>query len=326
MGLTRVAISRPVVILMVFSALIVLGLFAYSRLNAELYPNINTPVVTVLTTYPGAAPEDVERLITRPIEDAVAGIANIDVITSSSSEGRSLITITFTDAANVDIAATDVERRISAIRAQLPADADPPSVLKIDPSQLPVLQLAKDQIKPRLETQYGVASVDLAGGLEREIQVQVNPVRLRAYGLTVDQVAQALARENQGVPGGSIDRGPQQLTLRLYGLFQSPAELRELTVASTATGVIRLGDVAEVVDTYKRVTSRTYLNGREAVTLTVTKQSGANEIATVDAVRAELARLNRTLPAGAQLTVVSDTSVFTRNSLAGVQRTLVEAV
>jgi HAE1 family hydrophobic/amphiphilic exporter-1 len=340
MGLTRVAISRPVFILMVFSALIVLGLFAYSRLNAELYPNINTPVVTVLTTYPGAAPEDVERLITRPIEDAVAGIANIDVITSSSAEGRSLVTITFTDAANVDIAATDVERRISAIRAQLPADADPPSVLKIDPSQLPVLyialtgdlpldrlyQLAKDQIKPRLETQYGVASVDLAGGLEREIQVQVNPVRLRAYGLTVDQVAQALARENQGVPGGSIDRGPQQLTLRLYGLFQSPAELRELTVASIATGVIRLGDVAEVVDTYKRVTSRTYLNGREAVTLTVTKQSGANEIATVDAVRAELARLNRTLPAGAQLTVVSDTSVFTRNSLAGVQRTLVEAV
>jgi HAE1 family hydrophobic/amphiphilic exporter-1 len=340
MGLTRVAISRPVFILMVISALIILGLVSFTRLNAELYPNVNSPVVTVLTTYSGAMPEDVERLVTKPLEDAVAGIANVDVINSSSSEGRSQITILFTDAANIDVAATDVERRVSASRALLPTDADPPSVLKIDPSQLPVLylaltgnlppdrlfQIAKNDIKPRLETQSGVAAVDITGGLEREIQVQVSPVKLSAYNLTIDQVAQALARENQGLPGGSIDRGRQQLNLRLYGLFQSPEELRDLTVASTANGAIRLGDVAEVVDTHKPVTSRTFLNGREAVALNVTKQSGANEIATVDAVRAEIDRLNRTLPGDVHLAVVSDLSRFTRNSLQGVQRTLVEAV
>src|SRR5579884_2653339 len=325
---------------MVISAMVILGLVSFTRLNAELYPDINTPVVTVLTTYSGAAPEDVERLITKPIEDAVVGIANIDNIQSFSSEGRSQVTITFTDAANVDLAASDVDRRVSAIRSTLPQDAVAPSVLKVDPTQLPVLYLAltgsqpldamfllaKDDIKPRLETLPGVASVAITGGLEREIQVQVNPARLRAYGLTVDQVAQALARENQGVPGGSVERGRQQTNLRLYGLFQSAADLRELTVASTTGGAVRLGDVAEVLDTHKRVTSRTFLNGHEAVALTVTKQSGANEIATVDAVRGELERLNKQLPGDARLEVVSDISVFTRHSLGGVERSLVEAV
>src|SRR5919206_926692 len=142
MGLTRVAISRPVFILMLISAMVILGLVSFSRLNAELYPNINSPAVTIVTTYAGAAPEDVERLITKPIEDAVAGIANVDVINSTSTEGRSQITVIFTDNANVDVSATDVERRVSAIRSTLPNDADAPAVLKIDPSQLPVLYLA----------------------------------------------------------------------------------------------------------------------------------------------------------------------------------------
>src|SRR5262249_55089906 len=340
MWLTRVAVTRPVFILMVISAMVILGLVSFSRLNAELYPNVNSPAVTVLTTYAGSAPEDVERLVTKPIEDAVAGLANVDSITSFSSEGRSQITILFTDAANVDVAATDVERRINAIRAQLPQDADAPSVLKIDPSQLPVLylaltgdlppdrmfQIAKDDGKPRLESQNGVASVEISGGLEREIQVQVNPVKLRGYGLTIEQVSQALARENQGLPGGTLDLGRKQENLRLYGLFQSAEDLRDLTVASTPSGTVRLGDVAQVLDTHKRVTSRTYLNGKEAVSLAITKQSGANEIATVDAVRAEVARLNPLLPTGAHLAVVSDISVFTRNSLNGVQRSLFEAV
>jgi hydrophobic/amphiphilic exporter-1 (mainly G- bacteria), HAE1 family len=340
MGLTRVSISRPVFIMMVFTALIVLGLVSYSRLNAELYPNISTPVVTVLTTYSGAGPDDVERLVTRPIEDAVAGIANIDYITSSSSEGVSQVSVVFTDRANMDTSSTDVERRVSAIRATLPTDADAPSVLKIDPTQLPVMtlalsgnlppdrlyRLADDVIKPRLESRNGVASVDVAGGLEREIQVQVNPARLRAYNLTVDQVAQALTRENQGIPGGSVERGEQQLNLRLYGLYQSADELRELPVTTTGSGVVRLGEVAEVLDTFKRVTSRTYLNGQEAVALTVTKQAGTNEIATVDAVRAELTRLQDVLPSSSRLSVITDNSTFTRNSLNGVQRSLIEAI
>jgi hydrophobic/amphiphilic exporter-1 (mainly G- bacteria), HAE1 family len=338
-GLTRVAIARPVFMLMVILAMVLLGLVSFFRLNAELYPPINTPVVTVLTTYPGAAPEDVRRLVTEPIEDAVAGIANVDVIQSSSSEGSSQVTITFTDAADINVAATDVERRISAVRAVMPQDAESPTVLKLDPTQLPVLYLAytgtmplndlfrvaDERIQPSLETQNGVGSVDITGGVEREIQVQVNPDRLRAYGVTLDQISQALSRENQGMPGGSLERGRQQTNLRLHGLFQSVDELRKLTIQGSQASP-QLGEVATVVDTYKRTTTRTYLNGQPAIGLTVTKQSGANEIATVDALRAEITRLNSVLPTGSYIYTISDTSTFTRNSLTGVQRSLMEAV
>src|SRR5215218_3127698 len=255
MGLTRVAISRPVFMLMVIMAMVLLGGVSFFRLNAELYPNINTPVVTVLTTYAGVAPEDVQRLVTEPIEDAVAGIANVDVISSCSGEGTSQVTITFTDAADINVAATDVERRISAVRATLPQDAESPTVLKLDPTQLPVLglaftgplplnelyRIADERIQPSLETQNGVGSVDITGGLEREIQVQVNPDRLRAYGVTLDQVSSALTRENQGIPGGSIERGRQQTSLRLYGLIQSVDELRKVTIPGTQASP-QLGD------------------------------------------------------------------------------------
>ena len=340
MGLTRVAITRPVFILMVITAMVILGLVSFTRLNAELFPSISFPVVTVSTTYSGASPEDVDRLITQPLQDAIAGIANVDVLQSSSTEGRSQITITFLDNADVDTAAIDVQRRVGAVVNLLPADADTPSVLKLDPGLQPVLflgfngnmsldqlfQLADDKIKPRLESQNGVASVTISGGLQREIQIQVDPNRLRAYGLTIDQVSQALARENQGQPSGSIDRGRERINLRVYGLFQSVDEIREVQVAGPTGANIRLGEVAQVVDTFKKPTSRTWLNGQEAVSMTITKQSGSNEIATVDAVRAEIERINRDLPSGARLSIISDNSVATRNSLNGVYRSLFEAV
>src|SRR5215210_3180896 len=253
MGLTRVAINRPVFILMVISALVVLGGVAFTRLNAELFPNISVPVVSIVTTYSGASPDDVDRLVSQPIQDAVAGIANIDVLQSSSTEGRSQITITFTDNANVDTAAIDVQRRVGAVVSQLPADADTPSVLKLDPGLQPVLflgfngnlppdqlfQLADDQVKPRLESQNGVASVTISGGLQREVQILVDPNRLRAYGLTIDQVQQALARENQGQPSGSIDRGRERISLRVYGLFQSVDDIRAVQVAQAGGANIR---------------------------------------------------------------------------------------
>src|SRR3954470_20141721 len=189
MGLTRVAITRPVFILMVISALVVLGGVAFTRLNAELFPNINVPVVTISTTYSGASPDDVDRLITQPIQDAVAGIADVDVLQSSSTEGRSQVTITFLDNVDANTAAIDVQRRVGAIVNQLPTDADTPSVLKLDPTPQPVLylaltgnlpldrlfQLADDRVKPRFEAQSGVASVSISGGLEREVQVLIDP-------------------------------------------------------------------------------------------------------------------------------------------------------
>jgi HAE1 family hydrophobic/amphiphilic exporter-1 len=188
-----------------------------------------------------------------------------------------------------------------------------------------LFQLADDKVKPRLESQNGVASVTISGGLQRELQIQVDPNRLRAYGLTIDQVSQAIARENQGQPSGSIDRGRERINLRVYGLFQSVDEIREIQVSGPSGANIRLGDIAQVVDTFKKQTSRTWLNGQEAISLTITKQSGSNEIATVDGVKAEIEKVNKELPNGARISIISDNSVATRNSLAGVERSLVEA-
>jgi HAE1 family hydrophobic/amphiphilic exporter-1 len=340
MGLTRVALTRPVFMLMVILALVVMGLVASTRLNAELFPNVVSPAVTVVTRYPGAAPEDVERLVTKPIEDAIAGLADIDYISASSAEGRSIVQVVFTDRANQDIVAVDVERRVSAARALLPPEVEAPAVLKIDPSQQPVLflslagsrpptelyRLAKDKIKPRLETISGVGVVDIFGGREREIQVRVDPAKLQAYGLSFDQVAAALARENQGIPAGIVELGGQQTSVRLSGLFQSVEEVAALPLAGGPQGTVFLRNVADVQDTAKRERERVRVNGQPAVALTVTKQAGANEIRTVDGVRAELARLQETLPPGVRLEVISDASRFTRGSLSSVQRTLYEAV
>jgi HAE1 family hydrophobic/amphiphilic exporter-1 len=340
MGLTRVAINRPLFILMVISAMVIMGAIAYTRLGVELFPNINTPVVTVITAYPGAAPEDVERLVTKPIEDAVSGIANVDVVSSSSTEGRSSVTITFTDKANADIAATDVERRVSAIRASLPNDALSPSVLKLDLNQQAIVSLtlagkrpldqlytlANDTIKPRLEAAEGVASVNVSGGLQREIQVKADPAKLRSYGLSLDQLQAALARENISLPGGAIDRDRQQINVRLSGLFQNVDQLSALIISQGPGGTVYLRDVASVEDTFKKVSTVTRLNGENTVTLSVTKQSSANEVRTADAVRAEVKRLQPRLPEGVSLEIVADQSIFTRNSLDSVNRTLLEAV
>ncbi|MCC6628548.1 MAG: efflux RND transporter permease subunit [Chloroflexi bacterium] len=340
MGLTRIAINRPLFILMVILAMVIMGAISYTRLNVELFPNINNPVITVITGYPGAAPEDVERLVTKPIEDAVSGIANVDVVSSSSTEGRSMVMITFTDKANTDIAATDVERRVSSIRAALPADVTSPSVLKLDVNQQAIqvislagarpldqlFQFGKDVVKPRLEAADGVGSVTLSGGLERELKVKVDPERLRSYGLSLDQIQAALARENLSLPGGSIDRGSLQVNVRLAGLYQSPDELRSLIISQGPSGTVLLRDVAAIEDGFKRVSTITRLNGENTVTFSVIKQASANEVRTADAVRAEVKKLQASLPPGVTLTVISDQSLFTRTSINSVNTTLLEAV
>jgi hydrophobic/amphiphilic exporter-1 (mainly G- bacteria), HAE1 family len=339
MSLTRVAISRPVFILMVILGLVMMGALSYSRLGVELFPSLNVPVVTVSTGYPGATPEDVERLVTKPIEDAVTGINQVDYVASSSSEGRSTVTIVFTDRANTDLAATDVERRISAIRATLPSDVLPPSVLKQDPNAQPIMflslagnrpldqlfVLAKETVKPRLEAADGVAAATISGGLEREIQVKLLPERLRGFGLSLDQVQAALGRENVSLPGGSIDRERQQINVRVSGPFGTVADLKELIISQGPNGTITLKDIASVEDTFKKINVINRLNGNNTVTLAITRLATANEVRTAEAVRAEIARLADRLPTGVALEVISDCAAFTKTSLDSVNRTLLES-
>lgn len=340
MGLTRVAILRPLFMLMVILAIVVFGLVSYTRLGIDLFPAINFPVVSVVTTYSGASPDAVETLVTVPIEDALSGLSDVDYMVSTSGEGVSFVTIVFTDRANPDAVATDVERKISAMRSQLPSDADVPNVVTFDINALPVMNIAvsgamapedlfrivDETVVPRLSSVSGVASVSVVGGLKREIQVRIDQDKLRAHGLSVQQVNNALAQENVNVPGGTLTEQGRDFSVRLNALVPSPERLRNVVVATTPNGPIYLRDVAEVRDTHQERRQINRSNGKESIGLLITKQSTANTLTVADGVKKELTELEATLPAGMEIGVITDASVFTRDSLDSLQQNLVEAI
>src|SRR5579863_9787163 len=247
MWLTSLAIKRPLFMLMVIGALLVVGLVSWTKLGVDLLPALDFPIVVVTTQYPGASPDAVDTLITKPVEDAVATINDIDYIQSTSVEGMSSVVIFFTDKAAKD-SSIDVERKVSAIRGQLPTDAKDPIIAKYDPNAQPILlltlsgnrdlgalqRLGEDTIQKRLEATDGVAQVSLVGGLEREIDVQVDQQKLQARGLSILQVNQALAADNVNVPAGSITQQGRDWSVRLDNQAQTPSELNNILVASTS--------------------------------------------------------------------------------------------
>ncbi len=339
MWLTTLAIRRPLLTLMAISTALIFGLVSWSRMAVDLFPALDYPIIAVTTAYPGAGPEAVDSLVTRKIEDAIAGMNHIDYIMSSSYEGYSSIVVVFTDRANKD-SALEAERRITAIRGDLPTDVRAPSVGKYDPAAEPVLVLAlsgnrdlaylqrvaEDKLQKRLEASPGVAQASLIGGLEREVQVQVDQAKLQARGLSILQVNQALAGDNVNVPAGTMTERGTDWTVRLNNQAQTPAELNSVLVAATPGGPVYLRDVATVIDTFKRVRNIQRADGKPAVGITIVQQSGANTIETTDGVKREITQLEKELPADVQIKVIADASIFTRNSVRDVQTELTQAV
>ena len=341
MKLTSIAINRPVLMLVTIGTFLLVGIVAWTRLGVDLLPALDSPLVVVSTAYPGAGPAAIDRLVTKTVEDAVASMSDIDYIVSNSVEGASTVKIIFTDKAAQD-SAIDVQRRVNAIRDRLPAGARDPVVSKFDPNAQPVLQLtvtgganrdlgalqqiAEDTIQKRLEATDGVAQVSVLGGLVRELQVQVNQQKLEARGLSILQVNQALSGDNLDVPTGNVSQRGQDWTVRLDNQAQTPADLNDVLVARTSNGPVLLGDVATVVETYKKVSNIERTNSRSALGISVIKQASANTVKTADNVRRTLAGLKSELPPDVQISVASDASVFTRNSLSDVQRELLTAV
>ena len=236
MGLTRLAVRRPLFITMAFLAVVVFGLVSYQRLGVNLLPKVDFPVVSVVTAYPGASADSVEKLVTIPMEDALSGLNDLDYVTSTSVEGISTVTLVFTEQANSDISAIDVERAVNSIRARLPSEVTAPTIVKADINALPVMNLslsgqgtpaeltllADDKIVPRLKTVPGVSSVAVVGGRAREIQIRVNPDRLRAYGISILQLNSALAQENVNVPSGRLTDSGTEYSIRLNALAKEP--------------------------------------------------------------------------------------------------------
>jgi HAE1 family hydrophobic/amphiphilic exporter-1 len=343
MTITELAIKRPAFITIVFVALAVLGLFGYSKLGVDLLPKMDFPFVSVITAYPGAGPEEIEDLVTKPIEEAVAATSNLDNVRSFSNEGYSIVLGQYLLTANSDQATADVQSRVDRIRAQLPKDADVPKIQKNDISAAPILrialtstiltptelyQLAKDKLKTRIEATDGVAEVDITGGRERQIKVNVDNDKLRSYNLSITQVQQALAGANLDFPTGKISQPSDQYLVRVKGKFQSVAEMKTLPVATLPSGsTVYLGDVARVEDSYNEDHQPTRLSLHEAVGVTVIKTSDANSTQTADNVYKILHKLEDEYKSDAiKFDISTDVTTFTRASIEEVFSALIIAI
>lgn len=348
MGLTRLAISRPLAIMMLIVGLVLMGAVSYTKMKVDRFPAISFPAVFVSIAYAGAAPTDIEELIAKPVENAVSGLPGIESITSTSNEGSASLNVRFVEGTDTNQAAMDVERRISSIRRRLPTDIDAPQVTKADQNAWPIMniavssnrplaelfEIANDDILPRLQSVDGVADVQISGGLQREIQVKIDPARLRAYGVSLATVQTALQRENVSTPSGRITEGAGSESIRAMATIRTVEELKNIivvgpTAPTTTTGanattaaatgrVVRLQDVAEVVDTTREQTRFQRFNGNDAVGFSIVKQADANSIQVADNVKAAIANVQRTLPRDLKMTITNDSSVFTRRSIDAV--------
>lgn len=339
MLLTRLAVVRPLTVLMGLLGLVIMGAVSYTFLKVDRLPPISIPFVSVNVSYPGATAQDVELLITQPLENAVSGMAGVNSITSTSSEGSSSVNVQLADGTDANTAALEVERRVSAIRNRLPADAGDPRVNKADPNAFPIMnvaltggsldslyQVANDQFVPLLQSIEGVATVNISGGLQREVQIRVDYAKLSAYAITVQQLSSALTAANVNAPVGSLQQGATIVNARVMGAPRSIDQLASLVVTQTTGGPILLRDVATVAEVYKTQTQIQRLNGQEAVGLSIVKQSDANALEVADDIRVGLRRLQALLPSDTQILITNDTSVFTRASLDAIQHDLLLSV
>jgi HAE1 family hydrophobic/amphiphilic exporter-1 len=337
MILADVSIKRPVFATMMIAAIVVFGIVLYSKLNVDLYPDVNFPMVTVTVVYPGASPETMEAQVADPIEEAVNSLSGIRSLRSSSMESVAQIFLEFDLDIEVGAATQEVRDRISTIQDDLPAGAETPNVQKLDLGAAPIMQLAlhgssdettllsyaEDRLKPEIERIRGVGQVDVVGGRDREMHVWLRPDLLRSYGLTVHDVVQALASQNIELPGGRVERGGQELVVRTDAQARSAESFESIVIATRGATMIRLGDVASVEDGFEEARSLARVDGLPAVALVIRKQSDANTVVVAQAVSEALPTLRSRAPQGAQIDVLVDNSRSISASIETVEFDLV---
>lgn len=332
MALTEVSIRRPVATSMAYLILIVLGIVSFRSLPIDLLPKIEFTQLTVRIDYPNVGPEEIEQIITDPIENAVAGLPNLERVTSRSEEGRSRVRLEFARGTDIDEAANDLRAALDGLRDDLPIEADAPRVFKLDLDRIEVVSLAvtstrslgevtqllEDELTRRFEQIPGVGAIDLRGGVHREIRVELDRDRLRATGLTALDVEQALRRENATLPTGTVKSGLDDLYIRSLGEYQSLDEIARTVIATRRGRPVRVRDIAEVRDTFEDPGYLVEMNGVPAISLGIQKQSGGNTVEVARAVRREAERINRERD-DVRMTVVVDQSEFIHQSISNVQ-------
>ncbi len=333
MNISEVCIKRPVFTWVLVMIPVVMGIVSYGSLGVDLFPSVDFPVCTVTTVLPGASVEEMESSVTKPIEDIVNTVSGIDELRSTTMEGVSVVTVQFQLSKNGDVGTQEVRDKISTILSSLPEGTETPIIDKFETDAMPILtiavsgrrdfrevtELARKRIKERLETVGGVGAVNLVGGRTRAMNIIVDTDKLAAFGLSIDDVRFALLRQNLEVPGGRIDQGPRELVLRTLGRLNSAEEFADLIVANRSGYPVRIKDIGRAEDSFEEPRSLARLDGDNAVSLVVQKQSGTNTVQVVDAITNRLAEIAPTLPPDITTEIIRDQSRFIRNSIEEVK-------
>jgi HAE1 family hydrophobic/amphiphilic exporter-1 len=339
MSISTLSIKRAITFTMIYIFVVGFGLFGLSRLKIDLYPDITFPVIAIITTYTGVAPADMENLVTKPIEEAVASVENIKHIRSQSKLGASLILAEFDWGIDLDKSEKDIRNNVDFIRDYLPDEASEPLIIAFDPQKMPILfmsvsgpmgpaelrELSRRQIKPALERIVGVASAETAGGLKRQIQVQIEPAKLQAQGLSVDTVISALSRENKQVPGGKLDEGGSEFSIRTLSEYTSVEQIANTVIGYREETPLYVKNVAQVQDTYEEFTRVIRNNRKPGILLLVSKNSKANTIQVADRVIESFPKIVSRLPEGVKIGVIFNQADFIKRSISNLSSTAVQA-
>jgi HAE1 family hydrophobic/amphiphilic exporter-1 len=332
MSIPRLAIERPVTMFMISAVVVLLGAISLVRLPVDLMPDITFPSITVRVGYGGVGPQEMEQIVVRPLEQALAAVPGIEQINSTASEGSGTVRLNFAWGTDLNDAADEVRTRVDRVRGRLPPEADSPTIQKFDASAQPIIQIgvegdydrvtlreiAENDLVPRFERVEGVAAVTVGGGLRRQIHVELSKEKITALDLSVDRVIQAIRSENQNIPLGEVDEGDTTFLLRSPGQFQNLKEIEDLVVLTKNGVPVYLRDIALVRDTTEDVRSFQRINGRPGVQMQVAKQSGKNTVAIAEGIRAEVERTNREMPS-VRLGVLQDQSTYITQSIAAVK-------
>ena len=339
MSLYESAVKKPVMTTLVFVAIVILGLFSLSKLPIDLLPNIETNTILVLTSYQGASAADIETNVTRPLESSLNTVSNLKNITSSSRENTSIITLEFEYGEDIEALTNDVRDKLSMVKSYLPDGISEPVIFKFSTDMIPVIMISAtadqslpalykildDNVANPLARINGVGSVSISGAPEREIQVYIDPLKLEAYNLTIEGIAQNIRLDNVNTPAGVVDIGSESYSLRVNGEFKDAKELKRLVVGTSGGKTIYLDDVAEIKDDIQERVQETYTNGIQGASIVVQKQSGSNTVEIAEEVLKALPEIQKNLPSDVKLNVIMDTSENIKLTISGLVETVAYA-
>ncbi len=340
MSLYASAVKRPIMTTLCFVAVAILGLFSLSTLPIDLYPDIETNTIMVMTSYSGASAQDIEQNVTRPLENALNSVNDLKHITSKSRENISVITLDFEYGKDIDVLTNDVRDKLDMVKSSLPDNAENPIIFKFSTDMIPIVLLSvqasesmpglykilDDAVANPLARISGVGSVSISGAPKREIHVYIDPARLEAYGLSVETISSIIAAENRNIPGGSFDIGSDTYSLRVQGEFTSSDEMKNIVVGSVNGANVYLSDVARIDDSLEERAQQTYNDGKKGAMIVIQKQSGANSVEISNKVLKMLPSLQKRLPSDVKLGVIVDTSDNIRNTINSLVETVLYAL